>query len=349
MEDAKKMLGPLGSRPIARFLARKTAFLVATYFVYSIVIFILPRAIPGNPLAEIIYQISQTMQTNPEQIREVELSLMEQFGLTRPLHEQFIDYMSRILRGDLGISYSIYPRRVANLIFEELPWTLALLIPATLVSWILGNLLGALAGYKRGGKTDNVILPLSIILSQTPYYWLAMILLYTLAVRWKVFPTYGSYPPGMQPAFTIEFIRGYLYHYALPFLSITLAAIGGWAIGMRVLVIYELRADYVDFADSLGIGDNKLLRYVFRNSMLPQVTGLALNLGTILGGALLTELVFNYRGTGYLIFRALTRLDYPLIQGTFLILFFTLILANSIVDIVYAIIDPRIKTGYVSE
>jgi len=153
----------------------------------------------------------------------------------------------------------------------------------------------------------------------------------------------------MVPTLSPEFIRGYLYHYILPFLTIVIAAIGGWAIGMRVLVIYEIRSDYVEFADALGASEKKLLQYVFRNSMLPQVTGLALNLGTILGGSLLTELVFNYRGTGYLIFRALTRLDYPLIQGTFVVLFSTLILANFLVDLVYAFIDPRIKTGYVGE
>ncbi|MEM3944815.1 MAG: ABC transporter permease, partial [Thermofilaceae archaeon] len=164
-----------------------------------------------------------------------------------------------------------------------------------------------------------------------------------------IFPIAGAYPSGMVPTLSAEFIRGYLYHYILPFLTIVIAAIGGWAIGMRVLVIYEIRSDYVEFADALGASDRKLLRYVFRNSMLPQVTGLALNLGTILGGSLLTELVFNYRGTGYLIFRALTRLDYPLIQGTFVVLFSTLILANFLVDLVYALIDPRIRTGYVGE
>lgn len=346
---AGNQLRHIWAKPIVRFLARKLAFLLATFFVYLIVIFSLPRAIPGNPLAEMLASILQTMQATPELVREVERRLMEEFGLHRPWHEQFVDFLSRTFRGDLGTSYSLYPRKVADLIFTELPWSLGLLIPATIASWTLGNLLGAFAGFKRGSRIDNAVLPVSIVLSQTPYYWLAMILLYALSVRLKVFPIAGAYPSGMIPSLTPQFIAGYAYHYILPFLSIVLAAIGGWAIGMRVLVIYEVRSDYADFADALGVNDRKLLHYIFKNSMLPQVTGLALNLGTILGGSLITELVFNYRGTGYLIFRALTRLDYPLIQGTFVVLFSTLILANFLVDIIYAFIDPRIKTGYVGE
>lgn len=341
-------------RPVVRFLLRRAAFLAVTFFVYMAIIFALPRAIPGNPLAEMLVRILQTAQATPELVKAVEQKLLEEFGLHRPWYEQFIDFLARALRGDLGTSYVLYPRKVADVIFAELPWSLALLIPATLVSWVVGNWLGALAGYKRGSRIDNVLLPVSIVLSQTPYYWLAMLLLYFLAIIPKqagleLFPASGTYDPGLVPSFTWQFISSYLYHYILPFLSIVLAAIGGWAIGMRVLAIYEMRSDHIDFADALGVSDRKLLRYVFRNSMLPQVTGLALNMGTIMGGSLLTELVFSYRGTGYLIFRSLTRLDYPVIQGTFIVLFMTLLLANFIVDIAYAFIDPRVKTGYVGE
>jgi len=336
-------------RPIAKFLLRKTFFLLATFFVYVTIIFALPRAVPGNPLATMLAQIFQTMQVTPELVTAVQKRLMEEFGLHKPWHEQYLDFLTRIFKGDLGTSYSLFPRKVTELVFTYLPWTLGLLIPATITSWILGNLLGAVAGYKRGGKLDNLVLPISIVLSQTPYYWLAMLLLFIFGVTLRWFPLGGAYPHGMTPSLSPAFILGYLHHYVLPFLSIVLAAIGGWAIGMRVLVIYELRTDYIDFADALGLSEDKLLRYAFRNSILPQITGLALNLGSILGGSLITELVFSYPGTGFLIFQALTRLDYPLIQGTFIILFSTLILANFIVDILYAFLDPRIRTGYVGE
>lgn len=335
--------------PFIRFLSRRIGFLVVTFFAFLIIIFALPRAIPGNPLAALLYQIIQQAQTNPDLVRAVHKRLMEEFGIDQPLQIQFYEFVSRLSRGDLGTSIAFYPRKVADLVFVYLPWSLGLLIPATIVSWIVGNLLGALAAYRRKTAVDNALLPVFLTLSQTPYYWLAMILLYIFAVTFRIFPLSGAYSTLKIPALTLSFILDMLHHYVLPFFSIVMGAIGGWAIGMRAMVIYELGADYVTYADSLGLPDSKILRYVFRNSMLPQVTGLALNLGLMLGGALITELVFSYPGTGFLVFRALSTLDYPMIQGTFILLISTLLLANFIVDFVYAYIDPRIRTGYVGE
>jgi len=335
--------------PIVRFILRRVGFLFLTFTVFMLIIFALPRAIPGNPLSTLLSQLFQQAQANPELIKAVYKRLMDEFGVGKPVHIQFIDFISRTLRGDLGTSIAFYPRKVGEIVAAYLPWSLGLLIPATLTSWIIGNSLGALAGYKRKSAVDNLMLPVFLTLSQTPYYWLAMILLYVFAVNLGVFPIGGAYSSGRIPSLTFEFIADVLSHYILPFLSIVLSAMGGWAIGMRVMVIYELGADYINYADSLGLPDRKLLRYVFKNSMLPQITGLALSFGTILGGSLITELVFNYPGTGYLLFRAISTLDYPLIQGVFILLISTLLLANLIVDFVYAYIDPRIRTGYLGE
>ncbi|MFQ6135370.1 MAG: ABC transporter permease [Nitrososphaerales archaeon] len=335
--------------PFVRFLARRVGFLVITFFTFLLVIFALPRVIPGNPLAVLLAQIFQEAQATPELVKTVEKQLMEEFGIGKPIHIQFFEFMNRLLRGDLGTSIAFYPRKVADLVFVYLPWSLGLLIPASLISWIMGNLLGALAAYKRTTAVDNALLPAFLTLSQTPYYWLAMILLYIFAVSFKFFPISGAYSTLKIPSLTLSFILDMLHHYVLPFFSIVIGAVGGWAIGMRAMVIYELGADYVTYADSLGLPDSRVLRYVFRNSMLPQITGLALNLGLILGGSLITELVFSYPGTGFLVFRALSTLDYPLIQGTFILLISTLLLANFIVDLVYAYIDPRIRTGYIGE
>lgn len=335
--------------PFIRFILRRLAFLFLTFFIFSLIIFALPRAIPGNPLASLLYQIIQQAQSNPDLVKAVHKKLLEEFGIDKPIFIQLSDFFGRMLKGDLGTSIAFYPRKVADLVFSYLPWSLGLLMPATITAWILGNLLGALAAYKRKTFTDNVFLTIFITLSQTPYYWLAMILLYVLAVVFKLFPLSGAYSRGMNPSLTLPFIIDMLHHYMLPFLSIVIGAIGGWAIGMRTMVIYELKADYISFVDSLGLSDRKILQYVFRNSMLPQITGLAINLGLMLGGSLITELVFSYPGTGFLIFRALSTLDYPLIQGAFFLLVSTLLLANFIVDLIYAFIDPRIRTGYVGE
>ncbi len=335
--------------PFIRYLAKRIAFQITTFIIFLLVIFALPRAIPGNPLAVILNQIFQEARATPELVSTVEKMLMEEFGLGKPMHIQFFEFIGRLLKGDLGTSIAFYPRKVVDLVVIYLPWSLGLLIPATLLSWIIGNFLGALAAYKRKTAVDDVLLPVFLTLSQTPYYWLAMILLYVFAVTFRIFPLGGAYSRLMFPSLTVPFILDVLRHYVLPFFSIFIGAIGGWAIGMRAMVIYELGLDYVSYADSLGLPDSKVLRYVFRNSMLPQVTGLALNLGLILGGSLITELVFSYPGTGYLIFRALSTLDYPMIQGTFIFLISTLLLANFIVDIVYVYIDPRVRTSYVGE
>ena len=224
--------------PFIRFLSRRIGFLVVTFFAFLIVIFALPRAIPGNPLAALLYQIIQQAQTNPDLIRAVHKRLMEEFGIGLPLHIQFYEFVSRLFRGDLGTSIAFYPRKVADLVFRYLPWSLGLLIPAQIVSWIVGNLLGALAAYRRKTAVDNALLPVFLTLSQTPYYWLAMILLFAFAVTLRIFPLSGAYSTLKIPALTLSFILDMLHHYVLPFSSIVMGAIGGWAIGMRAMVIY---------------------------------------------------------------------------------------------------------------
>ncbi|RLF22820.1 MAG: ABC transporter permease [Thermoprotei archaeon] len=336
-----------GINPFIIFISRKIGFSLATYFIFLTIIFLVPRVIPGNPLATLLAKLYRQAQANPELIRESYRRLMEEFGVGRPLWEQYVDFVCRTFRGDLGTSISSYPCKVAEIIAMNLPWSLGLLIPALLISWTIGNLMGAWAAYRRQTAVDNVLLTVFIVLSQSPYYWLAMLLLYLFAVRMTLFPVGGTYSVGLIPTFSLRFIADYLQHLALPLFSIVLGALGGWAIGMRVLMIYEIESDYIVFSRTLGLPDKKLLSYAFRSSILPQVTGLATSFGTILGGSLITELVFNYQGMGMVLFRALLSLDYPLIQGIYVILALTFVLATMIVDFVYALIDPRIRTGYV--
>jgi peptide/nickel transport system permease protein len=345
-KSLKKKAKSLYGNPFIRFIARRVGFLILTFVIFLLLIFIMPRLIPGNPLARLLYQFANSP---PDVIQLKQKQLMEEFGVGKPWDVQFYEFVARLFRGDLGTSFAFYPHRVAELVFIYLPWSLGLLIPAALASWVIGNLLGALAAYKRKTAVDNALLPAFLTLSQTPYYWLAMILVYVFGLTFRIFPMNGAYSLLMSPSLTLPFIADMLWHYALPFFSIVIGAIGGWAIGMRSMVIYELGADYVSYSDSLGLPDRKVLGYVFKNSMLPQVTGLALNLGTVLGGALITELVFSYPGTGYLVFTSLTSMDYPMIQGVFILLISTLLIANFIVDFVYAYIDPRIRTGYLGE
>lgn len=246
------------------------------------------------------------------------------------------------MHGDFGFSFSQYPRTVADVIKSSIWWTIALQFPAIIVGWLIGNTLGALAAYLKGGF-DKVLMPLSIFVSNFPAFGMAVIFMVIFGVNLKWFPTSGGYGFDMIPAFSWKFIWSVIVHYQLPFWSIVTIAIGGQAIGMRAMSIYELNADYVKYSRFMGIKDRKIVGYVFRNAMLPQVTGLALSIGTMVGGALIAEIVFSYPGLGTTLLRAVLGQDYPLISAATLIVTVMTLIANFVIEILYGFIDPRIK------
>ena len=221
---------------------------------------------------------------------------------------------------------------------------MALQFPAIIVGWLIGNTLGALAAYLKKGF-DKVIMPASIFMSNLPAFGMAVILLVIFGVQLKWFPTSGGYGFDMIPNFSWDFIWSVIIHYQLPFWSIVIIAIGGQAIGMRSMAIYELNADYVKYSRFLGIKDRKTIMYVFRNAMLPQVAGLALSIGTMVGGALVAEVIFSYPGLGSTILTAVMGQDYPLISATTLIITIMVLAATFLIEILYGIIDPRIKAA----
>jgi peptide/nickel transport system permease protein len=202
---------------------------------------------------------------------------------------------------------------------------------------------GALAARRKW--LDNTVLPLSYVLTATPYMWLGILLAWSLGIVLGIFPIAGGYSFALRPSFTIDFIANALTHWFLPFLSLFLVAFGGWAIGMRNLIIYELEADYANYLEALGTPRSLIRRYAFRNAMLPQLTGLALQLGVLVADALVTEIVFAYPGLGYLILQAIQNQDFFLLQGIFLFIVIGVLLANFIIDIIYVLVDPRTRTG----
>jgi peptide/nickel transport system permease protein len=218
----------------------------------------------------------------------------------------------------------------------------ALQFPAIIVGWFLGNTLGALAAYLRG-TLDKALMPLTIFVSNFPAFGMAVFLMVVLGATLKWFPTSGGYGFDLIPSFTPRFIWSAITHYQLPFWSIVLIAIGGQAIGMRSMSIYELNADYVKYARFMGIKDRKIVGYVFRNAMLPQITGLALSIGTMIGGALVAEVIFSYPGLGTTLLTATLGQDYPLISFTALIITMMVLIAVFALELLYGFIDPRIK------
>src|SRR5215211_7874852 len=305
--------------------------------------FILPRLMPGDPVAVITQRVAQGVSSQAA-IQRIYQQYAELFGTNKPILEQFALYMKNILQGNFGLSFSQYPRPVADIIKSSIWWTLALQFPAIIVGWLIGNTLGALAAYLKGGF-DRVLLPVSIFISNLPAFGMAVILLAIFGVQLRWLPTSGGYGFDLIPSSSWNFVWSVIVHYQLPFWSIVLIAIGGQAIGMRSMAIYELNADYVKYSRFMGIKDRKIIGYVFRNAMLPQITGLALAIGTMVSGALVAEIIFSYPGLGSTILSAVRGQDYPLISATTLIITLMVLTATFLIELLYGIIDPRIKAA----
>ena len=326
-----------------KYFLNKALWFAVTLVCAFILNFFLPRLMPGDPVAAIVSRLAQGM-TNTTGIQAIYQQYADLFGTNRPLLEQFFLYVRNVVQGNFGFSFSQYPRTVADVLRSSIGWTIALQFPAIIVGWLIGNTLGALAAYIKGGF-DKILMPVSIFISNFPAFGMAIILMVIFGVNLRWFPTSGGYGFDLIPNFSWGFIWSVIVHYQLPFWSIVLIAIGGQAIGMRSMSIYELNADYVKYSRFLGIKDRKIVGYVFRNAMLPQITGLALSVGTMAGGALITEIVFSYPGLGTTILTGVMGGDYPLISGTALIITMMVLIANFALEIVYGFIDPRIKAA----
>jgi peptide/nickel transport system permease protein len=326
-----------------KYFVNKLVWLVVTFIFAFFLNFFLPRLMPGDPIAGIMSKLAQG-SSNTTGMEKIYQQFADQFGTNRPILDQFFLYVGNVIHGNFGVSFSQYPRPVSDIIGSAIWWTIGLQFPAIIVGWIIGNLLGALAAYLKKGF-DAVLMPISIFVSNFPAFGMAIILLVIFGVDLKLFPVSGGYGFNLIPDFSLAFVWSVIVHYQLPFWSIVLIAIGGQAIGMRSMSIYELNADYVKYARFLGIKDRKIVGYVFRNAMLPQITGLALSIGTMVGGALVAEIIFSYPGLGYTFLNSVTGQDYPLISAATLIITTMVLIAMFAIEILYGVIDPRIKAA----
>ena len=331
------------TKGLKKYLKKKIIWFIITFIAAIILNFILPRLMPGDPVNAIVGK-NVSPGASQEQVQQQIEFYKHQFGLDKNLIGQFWDFVKNAANGSFGVSYTQYPRTVSDIIGSGIWWTVALQLPAILTGWILGNLLGALAAYKRG-LWDKIFMPVSLFFSAIPAFGAAVILMVIFAVKLGVAPINGAYDPGMIPSFNLKFIASVISHYQLPFWSIVLISIGGQAVGMRSMSIYELNADYVKYSRFLGIKDSKIVRYVFRNAMLPQVTGLAMSIGSMVGGALVAETIFSYPGLGMAMLSAIGSSDYPVISAVTLIITVMVLLAAFLLDIIYAFIDPRVKAA----
>ncbi|ATW52089.1 ABC transporter permease [Streptomyces peucetius] len=322
-----------------RLVLRNLGFYLLAFWVSVTLNFLLPRFMPGDPVSRMFAQAQGAMQ--PEQIAQLE----KLFGLdNRPLWQQYIDYFKSVFTGDLGISISRFPTPVSEVIGSQIGWTLLLGITALVIAAVLGNLLGVLAAWRRGGLLDSALPPLLIFVGSFPYFFLAMGALYLFGVTLGWFPLRHAFDPGLAPGFNGEFISNVASHLVLPALTIVLVSVGGWMLGMRNTMIATAAEDYITMAEAKGLKPGRIMfRYAARNALLPSVTNFGMAFGFMVGGALLTEVVFAYPGIGYQLLAAVQGLDYPLMQGIFLTITAAVLLANFIVDLLHVRLDPRVR------
>lgn len=326
-------------------------YVVRRFLIFLVVVwaaatfnFLLPRLSGANPIRQKLVSqsaLSGSVQLGMEaMVKEYEAK----FGLDQPLWRQYLTYMSDMARFDFNYSIANYPRKVIDMMAEAIPWSIALLLVTTLLAFVIGNVLGALMAWPRAPKFLGYFMTPIMMLGAIPYFLLGLILVYIFGFYLEWFPMYGGYRTGTIPALTPSFMVDVLWHSLLPALSIILVSMGGWAIGMRSMMIMTQGEDFVVFAEAKGLRDRTIFgRYAMRNALLPQVTALALALGTIVSGAVLVEVIFGYPGIGTVLYQGIRGADYYLVQGIVFVIIISIGLATFILDIIYPLLDPRIS------
>jgi peptide/nickel transport system permease protein len=321
------------------YLARRLGFYALAAWASITLNFFLPRLMPGDPASAIFARFQGRM--DPSSID----AMRKSYGLSdEPLIKQYFSYLSSILHGDFGTSISFFPSPVTDVIRQGLAWTLLLGLVSVILSFLIGSTLGVLGAWRRGGMTDNFLPPLLIFGGSFPYFWLASFLLFMLGFQYDVFPLRHAYADGLRIGWSVEFFVSAGYHLVLPATTIILVTIGGWMLGMRNAMIGVLSEDYMTMAEAKGLPQRRIMfSYAARNALLPNVTAFGMALGFVISGALLTETVFSYPGLGWQLITAVRQLDYPLMQGIFLMITFAVLGANFIVDLLYLRLDPRVR------
>jgi peptide/nickel transport system permease protein len=321
-----------------RLLSRRILFYALTALAAITVDFFIPRLMPGNPVEAILGRLQG--QITPATIKGLE----QQFGVQTKegLWGQYAHYLSNIAHGNLGTSTGYYPSTVASVIKGALPWTLGLVGVATVISFVLGTLLGVLVAWRRGSWLDN-LLPATTFFQAAPYFFIAFLAVELFAVKLGWFPPSRAYNQLDFPGWNLSYAGDVLSHAVLPALTIVVCSAAGWIVGMRNVMVTTMDEDYVLVAQAKGLGKRRVVWYAARNAILPSISGLSLAIGFIVSGALLTEIVFSYPGVGWILLQAVNNRDYPLLQGIFLIITFAVLAANLIADFVYVMLDPRTR------
>ncbi len=323
-----------------KFLLKRLGF-YALAAVFALTLnFLLPRLMPGDAAGALFARFQGRL--SPEAL----VALSRAIGISDgPIHEQYWHYLRDLAHGDFGVSISQFPAPVIDVVSTGLGWTVLVAGSALLIGFALGTALGVLAGWRRGGVIDSVLPPSLAFIGAFPYFWLAMGLLFVFGFEWRWVPLRHAYSDGATPEFTLAFIADVVRHAALPVFTVVLATLGGWMMGMRSAMVAVLGTEYLALGRAKGLSTVRLAwKYAARNALLPNVTSLGMSLGFVLGGSLLTEVVFSYPGLGFLMVQAVRSQDFPVMQGLFIMITLAVLTANAAVDVLTTLIDPRTRS-----
>ena len=327
-----------------KIVVRRLLFLLLVIWSASTIIFFIPRLSERNAIRERFAELARTGGFSPGDLENMIKSMEQQFGLDQPLLQQYWNYLGNILRFDFGYSLNKYPSTVLDIIQQSLPWTISLLLVTTVLSFIIGNLLGAVAAWPRAPRWMRMVATPFVLLTGVPPVIMGVLLLFFIGFRLKLLPLGGAYSVGLVPDWSWDFALDLIKHQILPALSLILGSVGGWVLSMRGMGITIQGEDYVNFAEHKGITGGRIFRdYYLRNTLLPQVTGFALALGTVVTSAIVIEGIFGLPGIGTALNNAIRSNDFPVIYGV--VLFVTIAVATLMVlmEFVYPLLDPRIR------
>ena len=333
------------SKVFLKYMMQRLGQCVLVIFIGITITFFIPRLAPTNPVELKINQMmTGPAKIYPEAIAAFREAMNDLYGLKGSMGQQYLSFWNRFFHGNLGPSIFAYPRPVSELIWRSMPWTIGLLLTTSILSWIIGNLLGGLAGYHSDKRWTKWVELAANCVRPIPYYIFAFILLILFCFLIPIFPTTDAYARGLKEGLNIKFMLSVLYHTFLPALSLVLVGVGSWLLGMRALVSNIISEDYVQYAEVGGVNKKTILgQYIMRNALLPQITGLGMSLGSIFSGALITEYVFGIPGMGMLSFKAILNFDYSLIMGVSIFSIVGVSVSVLVVDLLYPIFDPRVR------
>ena len=322
-----------------RYFFRKLTWFIIAVFMALVINFILPRLMPGDPASVLIHQLGSLDPASQTAIRAA-------FGVDtdQSLLQQFVTYLASLFQGNLGISISHYPAKVSTVLAKSIPWTIGLVGIATIMSFLIGTVLGVEIAWKRDKFWSSGILGTFLFIRSFPFFWFGLVLVYFFSFKNPIFPLGGGADFHITQRKSWEFIKSVTYHGFLPGMTIALTSLGYWLLLMRNNMFNVLAEDYITVAHAKGLSTRRIkYSYAARNAIIPSVTGFAMQLGFVVGGRLMTEMVFSYPGVGFMLYQAVQQRDYPLIQGIFLFISLAVLLANFIADVLIIALDPRIR------